>query len=117
MKGQNRNKPHFKFFLTFHFFDIPVLRAVGSNPLYCDCNLRWLAEWVKKDFIEPGIAKCADPISMKDKLILNTPTSAFQCKGTFYFLLEIVSLTKNLRYQEEKIPLMVFSRVFLVADM
>lgn len=56
-------------------------RALGSNPLYCDCHLQWLAEWVKKDFVEPGIAKCAEPAYMKDKLILNTPVSAFQCKG------------------------------------
>ena len=26
--------------------------AMGANPLYCDCNLRWLAEWIQKDFVE-----------------------------------------------------------------
>lgn len=55
--------------------------ALGSNPLYCDCNLQWLAEWVKKDFVEPGIAKCAEPSNMKDKLLLTAPVQSFQCKG------------------------------------
>ncbi|XP_025828902.1 protein slit isoform X2 [Agrilus planipennis] len=55
--------------------------ALGANPLYCDCSLRWLAEWVKVDYVEPGIARCAEPVDMKEKLILSTPTSAFQCKG------------------------------------
>lgn len=57
--------------------------ALGANPLYCDCSLRWLADWVKVDYVEPGIARCAEPVSMKDKSILSTPSSAFQCKGNF----------------------------------
>lgn len=57
------------------------LRALGSNPLYCDCGMRWLADWVKKDYVEPGIARCAEPPAMKDKLLLTTPASAFQCKS------------------------------------
>ncbi|KAL1130294.1 hypothetical protein AAG570_013232, partial [Ranatra chinensis] len=56
--------------------------ALGSNPLYCDCNMRWLAEWVKRDFVEPGIARCAEPAQLKDKLLLTTPSSMFQCKGS-----------------------------------
>lgn len=54
-------------------------RALGSNPLYCDCNMRWLSEWVKRDYVEPGIARCAEPASMKDKLLLTTPAVNFQC--------------------------------------
>ena len=26
--------------------------AMGANPLYCDCNLKWLAQWIQKDFVE-----------------------------------------------------------------
>ena len=56
-------------------------RALGSNPFYCDCNLRWLAEWVKRDYVEPGIARCAEPILLRDKLLLTSPADHFQCKG------------------------------------
>ncbi|KAF9412195.1 hypothetical protein HW555_009218, partial [Spodoptera exigua] len=57
--------------------------ALGSNPLYCDCNSRWLSEWVKSagEYVEPGIARCSEPAAMRDKLILSTQSSAFVCKG------------------------------------
>lgn len=54
--------------------------ALGNNPLYCDCSLRWLSDWVKLDYVEPGIARCAEPESMRDKLLLSTPSNQFQCK-------------------------------------
>ncbi|XP_069826757.1 slit homolog 3 protein [Dendropsophus ebraccatus] len=55
--------------------------ALGTNPLYCDCNLRWLSEWVKAGYKEPGIARCSGPEEMTDRLLLTTPTQKFQCKG------------------------------------
>lgn len=55
--------------------------ALGANPFYCDCDMKWLSEWVKTDYIEPGIAKCTQPPSMKDKLLLTSPSSSFQCLG------------------------------------
>lgn len=45
--------------------------------------MRWLAEWVKKDYVEPGIARCMEPPAMRDKLLLTTPASAFQCKSKY----------------------------------
>lgn len=32
-------------------------RALGANPLYCNCDLRWLSQWVKAGFKEPGKKK------------------------------------------------------------
>ncbi|XP_023241480.1 slit homolog 2 protein-like [Centruroides sculpturatus] len=55
--------------------------ALGANPLYCDCSMRWLSDWIKKDYIEPGIARCAEPHLMKDKLILTAPSNHFVCAG------------------------------------
>lgn len=56
-------------------------RALGTNPLHCDCSLRWLSEWVKAGYKEPGIARCSSPEPMADRLLLTTPTHRFQCKG------------------------------------
>uniref|UniRef100_A0A8C3I7I1 Slit guidance ligand 3 n=1 Tax=Chrysemys picta bellii TaxID=8478 RepID=A0A8C3I7I1_CHRPI len=55
--------------------------ALGTNPLNCDCSLRWLSEWVKAGYKEPGIARCSGPEDMADRLLLTTPTHRFQCKG------------------------------------
>ena len=55
--------------------------ALGSNPFYCDCDLKWLSEWVKRDYIEPGIAKCAGPGPQKEKLLLTNPSDKFRCTG------------------------------------
>lgn len=56
-------------------------RAIGANPLYCDCRLRWLSDWVKTGYKEPGIARCAGPHGMEGKLLLTTPAKKFECAG------------------------------------
>ncbi|CAK6982781.1 hypothetical protein F2P81_009713, partial [Scomber scombrus] len=53
--------------------------AIGANPLYCDCRLLWLSDWVKSGYKEPGIARCAGPRGMEGKLLLTTPADKFQC--------------------------------------
>uniref|UniRef100_A0AAX7UH19 Slit homolog 1a (Drosophila) n=1 Tax=Astatotilapia calliptera TaxID=8154 RepID=A0AAX7UH19_ASTCA len=55
--------------------------AIGANPLYCDCHLRWLSDWVKTGYKEPGIARCAGPQGMEGKLLLTTPAKKFECSG------------------------------------
>nr|KAF6482134.1 slit guidance ligand 3 [Molossus molossus] len=65
------------------FSDLAALShlALGTNPLHCDCSLRWLSEWVKAGYKEPGIARCSSPEPMADRLLLTTPTHRFQCKA------------------------------------
>ncbi|XP_076315849.1 protein slit-like [Tachypleus tridentatus] len=58
--------------------------ALGANPLYCDCTLKWLSDWIKRDYIEPGIARCAEPRLMKNKLVLTAPSSHFLCTDSQY---------------------------------
>ncbi|XP_030235556.1 slit homolog 1a [Gadus morhua] len=55
--------------------------AIGANPLYCDCRLRWLSDWVKTGYKEPGIARCAGPKELEGKLLLTTPAKKFECHG------------------------------------
>uniref|UniRef100_A0A8C6P3I4 Slit homolog 1 protein n=1 Tax=Nothobranchius furzeri TaxID=105023 RepID=A0A8C6P3I4_NOTFU len=55
--------------------------AIGANPLYCDCHLRWLSDWVKTGYKEPGIARCSGPQGMEGKLLLTTPAKKFECTG------------------------------------
>uniref|UniRef100_A0A8C9TAL4 Slit guidance ligand 1 n=1 Tax=Scleropages formosus TaxID=113540 RepID=A0A8C9TAL4_SCLFO len=56
-------------------------RAIGANPLHCDCRLRWLSDWVKTGYKEPGIARCTGPSGMEGKLLLTTPAQKFECHG------------------------------------
>uniref|UniRef100_A0A8P4KD03 Slit homolog 1 protein n=1 Tax=Dicentrarchus labrax TaxID=13489 RepID=A0A8P4KD03_DICLA len=65
------------------FSDVASLShlAIGANPLYCDCRLLWLSDWVKSGYKEPGIARCAGPRGMEGKLLLTTPADKFQCLG------------------------------------
>uniref|UniRef100_A0A668A7H7 Slit homolog 1 protein n=1 Tax=Myripristis murdjan TaxID=586833 RepID=A0A668A7H7_9TELE len=62
------------------FSDVASLShlAIGANPLYCDCRLLWLSDWVKSGYKEPGIARCAGPRGMEGKLLLTTPADKFQ---------------------------------------
>ena len=75
-------------------------RALGHNPLYCDCNLKWLSDWIKMDFKEPGIASCGGPEDMKDSKILMTPSAKFLCLGKISVYLHAFrkSLTGFLQY-------------------
>ncbi|KAI4791650.1 hypothetical protein KUCAC02_033883, partial [Chaenocephalus aceratus] len=41
--------------------------AIGANPLYCDCRLLWLSDWVKSGYKEPGIARCPVEASVRAK--------------------------------------------------
>ncbi|XP_028829067.1 slit homolog 1b isoform X2 [Denticeps clupeoides] len=65
------------------FRDVAFLShlAIGANPLYCDCRLRWLSDWVKSGYKEPGIARCSGPYGLEGKLLLTTPGIKFECQG------------------------------------
>lgn len=43
--------------------------------------MQWLSDWVKSGYKEPGIARCAGPADMADKLLLTTPSKKFTCTG------------------------------------
>ncbi|KAK3799525.1 hypothetical protein RRG08_052709 [Elysia crispata] len=55
--------------------------ALGDNPLFCDCKLKWLSDWFKTGWKEPGVAACSDPKPMKGKILLFAASSEFECLG------------------------------------
>lgn len=71
----------FLYVVLYIYFPCVSLRALGGNQLYCDCNLKWLSDWIKKDYVESGIASCVGPASMLNKLLLTTQSSLFVCNG------------------------------------
>ncbi|CAA93668.3 Slit homolog 1 protein [Caenorhabditis elegans] len=53
--------------------------AVGSNSLYCDCNMAWFSKWIKSKFIEAGIARCEYPNTVSNQLLLTAQPYQFTC--------------------------------------
>uniref|UniRef100_A0A8B9I228 Slit homolog 1a (Drosophila) n=1 Tax=Astyanax mexicanus TaxID=7994 RepID=A0A8B9I228_ASTMX len=69
------------YYIYLLYIFVCLFRAIGANPLYCDCRLRWLSDWVKTGYKEPGIARCTGPPGMEGKLLLTTPAKKFECQG------------------------------------
>nr|CAB3266365.1 slit homolog 2 protein [Phallusia mammillata] len=62
---------------VFHGLTALTHVGFGANPWYCDCHLRWFAQF----FDEMGIARCSGPENMEGRLITSTPSSLFVCQG------------------------------------
>ncbi|KAK3096058.1 hypothetical protein FSP39_022615 [Pinctada imbricata] len=73
--------------------------ALGGNSLYCDCNLKWLSDWIKKDYVESGIASCIGPDSMRKQArtdLHHQNISSVLVKETRRFCLNVTSVIRNL---------------------
>lgn len=64
----------------------PVLalphRHLARNPFICDCNLRWLAEYLHRNPIETSGARCDAPKRMHRRRIEALRDDKFKCKYT-----------------------------------
>lgn len=86
--------PVCNFQCSLSFISFLFCRALGLNPLHCDCQMEWLSEWVKDGFKEPGIASCAKPDVLAGKLLLTAPTRKFVCTGKYlYYLFSVCICT------------------------
>uniref|UniRef100_A0A8L7YLJ6 Uncharacterized protein n=1 Tax=Brugia malayi TaxID=6279 RepID=A0A8L7YLJ6_BRUMA len=56
-----------------------VKLALGSNSLYCDCRIAWFSRWIKRRFIEAGIARCELPLNLRNQLLLSANELQFKC--------------------------------------
>ena len=75
--------------------------------------MKWLSQWVKTDYIELGIAKCSEPADMKNKLLLTSPSSSFQCSGEYFVELNIHGLKLWIR---KRLMLLSFQNVTSVTQ-
>ena len=59
-----------------------LYRHLARNPFICDCNLRWLSEYLQSHPIETSGARCESPRRMQRKKIGLVKNEKFRCKGT-----------------------------------
>ncbi|MFT7817105.1 slit homolog 1 protein [Arapaima gigas] len=60
------------------------LRAIqtlhlAQNPFICDCNLKWLADYLRSNPIETSGARCASPRRLANKRIGQIKSKKFRC--------------------------------------
>jgi Leucine rich repeat C-terminal domain len=55
-------------------------RHLARNPFICDCNLRWLADYLHKNPIETSGARCDAPKRMHRRRIEALRDDKFKCK-------------------------------------
>lgn len=54
---------------------------MGKNPLVCDCNLRWLADYLESNPIETSEATCERPLRNQAKKLGQLGKHKFRCEG------------------------------------
>jgi len=60
-------------------------RHLGRNPFSCDCNLRWLSEYLHKNPIETSAARCESPKKLQKRRIDGLSHDKFKCKLSFLY--------------------------------
>lgn len=75
----NINVNNYRYFELGSIY-IDFSRHLGMNPLICDCNLRWLADYLHKNPIETSGARCESPKRMHGRRIKTLREEKFKCK-------------------------------------
>lgn len=60
---------------------VPLDRHLAQNPFICDCNLKWLADFLRTNPIETSGARCASPRRLANKRIGQIKSKKFRCSG------------------------------------
>ena len=58
---------------------------LGNNPFICDCNLRWLAAYLRQNPVETSDARCTEPKRVGKKRLASLELDKFKCKGSEQF--------------------------------
>ena len=56
---------------------------LGDNPFICDCNLKWLAIYLRQNPVETSDAKCEEPKRIQKRRIASLDSTKFKCRGMF----------------------------------
>lgn len=56
-------------------------RHLAQNPFICDCNLKWLADFLRSNPVETSGARCASPRRLANKRIGQIKSKKFRCSG------------------------------------
>ncbi|KAI4887633.1 hypothetical protein NFI96_003809 [Prochilodus magdalenae] len=56
-----------------------MLGHLAQNPFICDCNLKWLADYLRSNPIETSGARCASPRRLANKRIGQIKSKKFRC--------------------------------------
>ncbi|XP_071792808.1 slit homolog 2 protein-like isoform X2 [Asterias amurensis] len=57
---------------------------LARNPLICDCNLKWLVEYLEENPVEKSGARCETPRRMNGKRLNQMKSIKFKCKDSEY---------------------------------
>lgn len=87
-------------------------RHLAQNPFICDCNLKWLADYLRSNPIETSGARCASPRRLANKRIGQIKSKKFRCSGKSLSLSLSLSLSQPL---SQPLSLSLFSNVSLFA--
>lgn len=61
-----------------------ICSHLGKNPLICDCNLRWLADYLDANSgVETSEARCEAPSRNQGKKMSQLGRNKFRCEGKF----------------------------------
>ena len=72
-------------FTTLGINGIPFFRHLARNPFVCDCNLRWLADYLHKNpKKETSGARCESPKRMQRRKIESLRDEKFKCTSQRY---------------------------------
>lgn len=53
---------------------------LGNNPLVCDCQLRWLADYLEVNPVETSEARCDQPSGNQAKKLSQLAKQKFKCE-------------------------------------
>ncbi|KAM9792195.1 LOW QUALITY PROTEIN: slit homolog 1 protein-like [Neosynchiropus ocellatus] len=54
---------------------------LAQNPFVCDCNVKWLADFLRSNPIETSGARCASPRRLANKRIAQIKSGKFRCSA------------------------------------